>query len=79
MDESPDNAQDPSLAVSSCGNPVHPSQVTSTLGYLKQAVANLSNAGHAAKGLDPAVLASIDRLLRGVLAEIRRLERLYPS
>ncbi len=55
------------------------SQIPAALRYLKQAAANLSSARHALGTTDPAISASIDHLLRGVLAEIRRLEQLHPG
>ncbi len=53
------------------------SQIQTTLRYLKQAVAALSNAKHAIADTGPATSANIDILLRSVLAEIRRIEKLY--
>jgi hypothetical protein len=54
------------------------SQILPTLTYLRRAVANLSSARLTSPDNDPTTTFSIDQLLREVLAQIRRLEKLYP-
>ena len=54
-------------------------QIAASLRYLKQAAAHLSDAGLVLAGPDKTVSAGIDDLLRGVRAEIRRLELLLFS
>jgi hypothetical protein len=46
---------------------------------LKQAAAQLHDARLALAGIDDLTSATIDILLRRVLAQIRRLEQLYPG
>ena len=52
-------------------------QIAAGLRHLKEAAAHLSNAGQSIGGADKTALANIDHFLRGVLAEIRRLEQLH--
>ncbi len=53
-------------------------QIAATLRYLKQAVARLTDAALSLGIADSTASANIDRLKRGALAEIRRLEQLNP-
>jgi len=54
-------------------------QIAASLRNLKQAAAHLSDAGLALAGADQKTSARIDDLLRGVRAEIGRLELLLFS
>ncbi len=53
-------------------------QIAASLRYLKEAAARLADAAISLGNTDSTASANIDRLKRGVLAEIRRLEQLHP-